>query len=57
MDGTLEGKKIVPTPTLNGSSPTRAGAEVVQKLGEMGYLNDEGMVNLPDHILQPEYAP
>lgn len=56
VKGTLSGQQIIPTTNINGTSPARAGAETVQALGEMGYLDDNGNVNLPDEMLYPDYS-
>lgn len=56
VNGTLADYRIVPTTNINGTSPGRAGAETVQALGEMGYLDEQGNVNLPDEILYPDYS-
>ena len=45
--GTFEAMNIQPAANLNGSPPGRAGAETVQKLGEMGLLDDEGLMIWP----------
>ena len=57
VNGSLAAKQIVPTTHINGTSPGRAGVETVRKLGEMGYLDEDGNVRLPDRILHPDYAP
>jgi hypothetical protein len=46
-NGTLEQLNITPAASLAGSSPQRAGPEAVKKLGEMGLLDDEGLVIWP----------
>lgn len=46
-NGTFEAMNIQPPANLNGSPPGRAGAETVQKLGEMGLLDAEGNVIWP----------
>ena len=56
VKGTLADRKIIPTTNINGTSPGRAGAGTVQALGEMGYLDEQGNVNLPDEILYPDYS-
>ena len=56
VNGTIANSEIVPTTNINGTSPGRAGAETVRKLGEMGYLDEDGNVNLPDEILNPDYS-
>jgi len=56
VKGTLAEQQIIPTRNINGTSPARAGAETVQALGEMGYLDEQGNVNLPDVILYPDYS-
>ena len=55
VNGTLQGKQIVPTRNINGTSPGRAGPEAVAGLRELGYLDADGNVNLPDEILNPSY--
>ena len=54
VKGTLADQEIIPTRNINGTSPARAGAETVEALGEMGYLDEQGNVNLPDEILFPD---
>lgn len=56
VKGTLAEQRIIPTRNINGTSPARAGAETVRALGEMGYLDDQGNVNLPGEILHPDYS-
>ena len=56
VKGTLAEQQIIPTRNINGTSPGRAGAETVRALGEMGYLDEQGNVNLPDEILYPDYS-
>lgn len=46
--GTFKDKGIIPTETLHGSDPTRTGQETVEKLRDMGWLDENGMVNVPD---------
>ena len=57
VKGTLAEQRIIPTRNINGTSPARAGAETVRALGEMGYLDGQGDVNLPDEILYPNHSP
>jgi len=45
--GVFESLNIEPPLNLNGSPPQRAGAEVVEKLGEMGLLDEDGLVIWP----------
>jgi len=56
VNGAMADRKIIPTVNINGTSPGRAGAETVRALGEMGYLDEQGNVNLPDDILNPDYS-
>ena len=46
-NGVFESLNIEPPANLNGSPPQRAGPEVVQKLREMGLLDEEGLVIWP----------
>jgi len=46
-EGTFEEMNIVPAANLNGSPPQRAGEETVQKLAQMGLLDDEGLMIWP----------
>lgn len=48
--GTLLEKNIVPTKTLDGSNPGRAGKETVEGLRAMGFLDDENMIKLPEEF-------
>ena len=45
--GTFEDMNIVPAANLNGSAPERAGEETVQKLKEMGLLDEDGLMIWP----------
>jgi hypothetical protein len=45
--GEFAAMNIVPAANLNGSPPERAGPETVARLGEMGLLDDEGMMIWP----------
>lgn len=45
--GAFESMGIEPAANLNGSPPQRAGAETVEKLEEMGLLDDEGLMIWP----------
>lgn len=45
--GVFESMNIVPAANLNGSPPQRAGEDVVVKLGEMGLLDENGLVIWP----------
>lgn len=45
--GVFESMGIQPAANLNGSPPARAGTETVQKLSEMGLLDDEGLMIWP----------
>lgn len=45
--GVFEDMNIVPAANLNGSPPERAGADTVQKLAEMGLLDDDGLMIWP----------
>jgi Family of unknown function (DUF6152) len=45
--GVFEDMNIVPAANLNGSAPERAGADTVEKLREMGLLDDKGMMIWP----------
>lgn len=56
VKGTLAEQQIVPTTNINGTSPGRAGAETVQALGRMGFLDEQGNVDLPEDILHPGYS-
>ena len=46
--GTLIEKGIVPTKTLDGSNPGRAGKETVDGLRAMGFLDENNHIKLPD---------
>ena len=46
-NGTFESMNMQPAANLHGSPPGRAGAETVQKLGEMGLLDDQGLMIWP----------
>jgi hypothetical protein len=43
----FEDMNIVPAANLNGSAPERAGADTVEKLREMGLLDEKGMMIWP----------
>jgi hypothetical protein len=45
--GTFESMGIQPAANLNGSPPERAGAETVEKLEQMGLLDEDGMMIWP----------
>jgi len=45
--GAFEDMNIVPAANLNGSPPQRAGPETVQKLAEMGLLDENGLMIWP----------
>ncbi len=45
--GEFEAMNIVPAANLNGSPPDRAGTETVQKLAEMGLLDEQGLMIWP----------
>jgi hypothetical protein len=45
--GTFKSYGILPTPTLHGSDPSRTGDEVVGKLRELGWIDENGLVNVP----------
>lgn len=45
--GVFENMNIVPAANLNGSPPERAGAETVQKLREMGLIDQDGRMIWP----------
>jgi len=45
--GTFASLGITPAANLNGSSPERAGATTVKKLGELGYLDGDGNMIWP----------
>ena len=47
VNGTFESMNMQPAANLHGSPPGRAGAETVQKLGEMGLLDDQGLMIWP----------
>ncbi len=46
-NGTFAALGIQPSANLNGSSPVRAGADTVKKLGEMGLLDADGNMIWP----------
>ena len=46
--GQLIEKGIGPSRSLDGSSPGRAGQEAVDALREMGYLDQDNLIRLPD---------
>ncbi len=46
-NGTFAALGILPSANLNGSSPTRAGAPTVEKLGAMGLLDADGNMIWP----------
>lgn len=46
--GTFKSFGIAPTPTLDGSDPGRTGEETVSKLRELGWIDENGMVSIPD---------
>jgi len=46
--GTFKAKGITPTTTLHGSDPSRIGEENVARLAEMGWLDADGMVKVPE---------
>ena len=46
-NGTFESLGIVPAANLNGSSPRRSGNTTVEKLAEMGALDEEGNMIWP----------
>jgi len=48
--GTFDDKGIVPSATLDGSNPGRAGQETVDGLRTMGYLDEDNMIKLPDEF-------
>lgn len=50
--GTLLDKGIVPTKTLDGSNPGRAGQETVDALREMGFLDENNLIRLPEEFKQ-----
>ncbi len=54
VSGKLQDSGIVPTEYINGTDPGRAGPEAVAGLHELGYLDEDGNVNLPDQILYPD---
>ena len=43
----FEEMNIVPAANLNGSSPSRAGADAVEKLRDLGLIDDEGLMIWP----------
>jgi len=45
--GVFEEMNIVPAANLNGSPPERAGSETVEKLAEMGLLDEDGLMIWP----------
>jgi hypothetical protein len=45
--GVFEAMHIQPAANLNGSPPQRAGTDTVQKLAEMGLLDDDGLMIWP----------
>lgn len=46
--GTLLEKGIVPSATLEGSSPGRAGKETVDGLRALGFLDEDNKIKLPE---------
>jgi hypothetical protein len=46
--GTFKSFGIEPTPTLQGMDPARTGEETIGKLRDMGWLDEDGMVNIPE---------
>jgi len=48
VNGTFKSYGILPTPTLHGSDPSRTGEETVGKLRELGWIDENGMVNVPE---------
>lgn len=46
--GTFKSKGIKPTTTLHGSDPSRIGEENVARLAAMGWIDDDGMVKVPE---------
>jgi len=50
VSGTLLEKKIIPTKTLDGSNPGRAGKETVEGLRAMGYLDENNNIKLPEEF-------
>lgn len=51
-NGSFESLNIEAAANLNGSPPGRAGADVAAKLGEMGLLDEEGLVIWPPPTAQ-----
>ena len=48
--GTFDDKGIVPSATLDGSNPGRAGQETVDGLRELGMLDENNMIMLSDEF-------
>jgi hypothetical protein len=48
--GTFDAKGIVPTKSFDGSDPARAGQETVNGLRELGFLDENDMIKLPDEF-------
>lgn len=48
--GLFEDMNIVPAANLNGSPPERAGADTVERLGEMGLLDENGLMIWPPPV-------
>ena len=47
VNGTFEAMNILPAANLPGSPPGRAGQEAARKLGEMGLLDEDGLMIWP----------
>jgi hypothetical protein len=48
VNGNYKTSNILPPKTLQGSNPGRSGKETVAGLRELGFLDDEGNMKLPD---------
>ena len=46
--GTFKSFGIMPTPTLDGMDPARTGEKTIGQLRELGWLDENGMVKIPE---------
>lgn len=46
--GSFKSYGIELTPTLHGMDPTRTGEETIGKLRDMGWIDENGMINVPE---------
>ncbi len=46
--GTFKSFGILPTPTLHGMNPARTGEKTIGRLRELGWLDENGMVKVPE---------